>query len=576
MALSMSIRRLSQRLLATLLALSPTLGYAQAAIPDATPDASVEHQRQRERAEALRRELEKGTAVRRPAGPAPDASRLPEGETPCFRIERVTLGGPDAAQVPWLSTALAGPTGEDPPQGRCLGAEGIQLVLRRAQNELLARGYLTSRVVVPNQDLQDGDLEIAVHAGRLARARFREDSTGRNSLATAIPVRAGEILNLRDIEQALENLKRVPGADADIEIQPSETPGASDLVAIYRAGPPWHLSAAADDGGLEATGKYQGSLTAAYDNPLGLNDLAYLALNHDLMADGARRGSWGVLAHYSVPFGYWSGALTASRNRDHQTVAGATTHYIYGGFNTFAELTLSRTLHRDGVGKTTLTGGLWRRTSRNFIDDTEVEVQRRQTAGWQLGLDHRRYLGTATLDTSLDYRQGTGALGAIPAPEQIFGEGTARFRKSVAELRLEWPFATGARRLAYVGVLRGQFSHSERLNPQEMFVIGGRYTVRGFDGENVLAAERGWLLRNELILPLQGIESAAYLGLDAGGVDGPTAGVLAGRRLAGAVLGLRGNLHGLSFDLFAGAPLHKPDRFDAPARTAGFRIAYAL
>ena len=31
-----------------------------------------------------------------------------------------------------------------------------------------------------------------------------------------------------------------------------------------------------------------------------------------------------------------------------------------------------------------------------------------------------------------------------------------------------------------------------------IFSIGGRYTVRGFDGEASLMGERGWLLRNDI------------------------------------------------------------------------------
>ncbi len=41
------------------------------------------------------------------------------------------------------------------------------------------------------------------------------------------------------------------------------------------------------------------------------------------------------------------------------------------------------------------------------------------------------------------------------------------------------------------------------LITQDRFSIGGRYTVRGFDGETTLIGERGWLLRNDLGLSLE-------------------------------------------------------------------------
>ncbi|MCB1888834.1 MAG: ShlB/FhaC/HecB family hemolysin secretion/activation protein [Rhodocyclaceae bacterium] len=560
-------------LLALLLACATQAAAQTLPGPD-TPDPSIEHQRQQQRTDQLRRQLEAAEDVRRPAGPSQDLSTLPTGEQPCFPVEQVLLID-DASHFPGLATALAGADHADPPEGRCLGSQGITLLLKRLQHALIADGYLTSRVTVPNQDLNDGTLEISVRAGRLEGLRFADDSPARTHLAGAMPARQGEILNLRDIEQGLENLKRLASADADIEIHPAAIEGASDLVVRYSRERPWRVTLAADDGGLKATGKLQGSVTLAYDNPTGLNDLAYLTLSHDLMADGADRGTWGALGHYSIPWGYWSADLTVSRNRDRQTVQGATTDYIYGGYSNTAELNLSRILHRDGKGKTALRLGAWRRSSHNFIDDTEVEVQRRQTGGWQLGASHRRFIGAGTFDAALEYKRGTGAFGAIPAPEEAFGEATGRFRKTTLDVAYARPFAVADTRLAYVAQVRAQWHHS-RLNPQEMFVIGGRYTVRGFDGERVLAAERGWLLRNELALPLGAFPASAYLAIDAGRVDGPTAERLAGQTLAGAVLGLRGSWHDLQFDLFAGGPLHKPDGFDTSARTAGFRVNLTL
>lgn len=58
------------------------------------------------------------------------------------------------------------------------------------------------------------------------------------ALRTALPARPGDILNLRDIEQALENFKRVPTAEADIEIVPGEQPGESDLLIKWRQARP--------------------------------------------------------------------------------------------------------------------------------------------------------------------------------------------------------------------------------------------------------------------------------------------------------------------------------------------------
>ena len=553
-----------------LAALIPVCAAAQLAprpIPD-TPDPSLEHQRQQQRAALLRRGLEQAADVHRPAAPAPDITRLPADEQPCFVIHRVALDG-DAGAFRGLEDALEGRDGRDPPQGRCLGKTAVELLARRTQNALLIDGYVTSRVAVPAQDLATGTLHLVVHAGTVDHLRFADDGGPQTSLATAMPIARGQLLQLRDIEQGLENLKRLASAEADIEIHPGQAVGASDLVVHYRTRSPWHVTLTADDGGRKATGRYQGGVTVAYDNPLGANDFAYLALSHDLMADGARRGTWGALGHYSIPYGYWNLALTLGRNRDRQSVQGATTRYVYGGFSTSAELELSRIVHRDAAGKSWLGAGAWRRTARNDIDGTEVIVQRRQTAGWLASAGHRRFVGNAVIDASVDYRHGTGAFGAIAAPEEAFGEATSRIRKTVAEIRLDTPIETGGLRLGYSGALRAQWNHS-RLNPQELFVIGGRYTVRGFDGESVLAGERGWWLRNELSSPLPLPAARAYVGIDHGRVAGSTADRLVGRQLTGAVLGVRGHHRHAGYEFFVGAPIDKPSGFEASGTTPAF------
>ena len=85
--------------------------------------------------------------LRSELGPGQD--RLPISETPCFEIRTITLRGEGDApqQFDWLLSTLAGADASDPPLGRCLGALGIDLLLKRSQEVLLARGFVTSRVL---------------------------------------------------------------------------------------------------------------------------------------------------------------------------------------------------------------------------------------------------------------------------------------------------------------------------------------------------------------------------------------------------------------------------------------------
>jgi len=509
--------------------------------------------------------------VRGPQAASATVERLPAGEQPCFQISRFRIEGDiDAAQ--WLGGAAAGPAGDDGPEGRCLGTQGLNLVLQRMQNALVAKGLITTRVGVGPQDLNQGALVIKVTPGLIHAIRHGEDAaTGAGRIA-ALPMRAEAPLNLRDMEQALENFKPLPSADTEVAIVPASQPGYSDVVITRKQGSPLRATLGVDDSGARSTGRYQGSLSLAYDNPAGLNDLAYLTLNHDLGGHGGARGTNAVIAHYSVPFGYWAASVTLDGSRNRQTIAGLTQNYVYSGNSRNAELRVSRVVVRDSQSKTTVSSSLFVRQSHNFIDDTEVEVQRRRVGGWTLGVDHHRYIGDATLDAGVSYRRGTGAFGSIEAPEDAFGEGSSRFAIVNANIQLNAPFQIAGQRLGYTGSLRAQFDNTRLAAPQH-FSIGGRYTVRGFDGEAVLSAERGWVWRNELAMPVPAWGMDAYLGVDGGAVGGPTSGLLIGKRLAGAVAGLRGNYRMLRYDVFIGTPISKPDGFQTARTSAGFELS---
>ena len=533
--------------------------------------------RQQQRERALQQRQEQTPDVRLDAGRAEVTERLPSDETPCFTINRIELHGDAAAKFDWALSAAA--SEDDSPLGRCLGANGINLVMKRVQNAIIKRGYITTRVLAEPQDLKGGTLDLTVIPGRIHAVRFAEGTSARASWHTALPMGLGDILNLRDIEQALENLKRVPTAEADIQITPSEAadakPGESDLVIRWKQDFPFRLSLSADDSGSKATGKYQGSITIAADHLMTLQDLFYITLSQDLSGHNQAHGTQGNTVHYSLPFGYWLVGFTYSSYDYHQTVQGINQRYIYSGNSSNNDLRLSRVIWRDAVSKTTLGFRLWERESKNFTDDTEIRVQRRRMAGWEVSLAERLFIKDATLDASLTYRHGTGAFGALAAPEESAMPGASRPTVVTADLQLAIPFTLAEQRLRYNGVLRTQWNDSP-LVPQDRFSIAGRYTVRGFDGETLLSAERGWLLRNDLSAALGATGQEFYLGVDYGEVAGTSAQYLVGRRLAGAVLGLRGYFKGLSTDVFIGQPLSKPNGFQTASCTAGFSLNWSF
>jgi hemolysin activation/secretion protein len=551
---------------------------------------AIQQIQSQERDTFLQQHLEHQPTVRLSVQPLELEGRFPEHEAPCFTINTIELNYFKAktpltnqqhnqgVDFDWIlkyaNLALDG--SQDIATGRCLGTKGINLLVKRIQNSIVNKGLITTRIVVEPQDLTTGTLKLMVIPGRIHKIRFLEPKSNRATAWNAVTASTGDLLNLRDIEQSLENFKRVPTADADIQITPStETeanPGDSDLIIDWKQETPFRVNLSLNDSGSESTGKYQCSFTFSYDNFLTLNDIFYITFNKDL-GGGApgNRGSRGHSIHYSIPLGYWSVAMTSNNNEYYQTIVGANQNYIYSGDSTSQHITLSRVMYRNAVRKTTLSikGGV--RTSKNHINDTEILVQRRRTFGLNLGLQHQEFIKNATLNVSLNYRRGYKGYGALDAPEEAFNEGTARPDILTSQIQLHLPFTFKKQFLSYSTFLSIQ-TEGTRLVPQDKFSIGGRYTVRGFDGKSQLSAERGWLLRNDLTLRLGKTGQNLYLGVDYGSVSGRSSNTLSGKELGGAVIGLKGHYKMLSYDVFIGKPLLKPNKFTASDIVSGFTL----
>ncbi|MGY0399399.1 MAG: ShlB/FhaC/HecB family hemolysin secretion/activation protein [Ostreibacterium sp.] len=477
-------------------------------------------------------------------------------------------------------------------QAPCLSVVTIQRLSTAIQNRLIEKGYITSRVLMPKQDLNRGVLNIVLAMGKVGEVRVEADNSiqthaNRATLYNAFPTAKGQVFNLRDIEQGLENMRRLPTVSAEMNILPSQTVHYSDVVVKWRQRDiPFRLNLSVDNSGSRSTGRYLGTMNISWDNPLRLNDIFYASYTHSLKSgvkkadrhghtDKSKTDNYSL--HYSLPLGYWLLKLNASHYYYDQVVAGLNHPYHYTGDSDQGILDLSRVLYRDSQHKITGRASWWLKSSKSYIDGAEIEVQRRHTGGWSASLLQRSYFRSGTLTSSIAYKRGTGAFGAIAAPEELFDEGTSRMRIWTMDFDWNMPFQLGHQSLNWESSFHGQWSQV-RLTPQDKLSIGGRYSVRGFSGEKTLSAEHGWYLRDEIAWRYKG-NHHFYWGLDVGRVSGSSSDALPGQVLAGTVLGLKGQFkyHGQwYYDLFAGSPIREPTGFKADSLVLGFNFSYTL
>lgn len=532
-------------------------------------------QRQSQQQDALQQQFEASAPDIRLQPPVKDPSTTDfPRESVCFDISRIALSGAEAFPH-WLPLQRRANAGV----GHCLGVQGINQLMGQLQNLLVSHGWVTSRVLAPEQDLASGTLQLTLFPGRIRNVRYSDKSATGATLFTAMPAHAGNLLDLRDIEQGLENLQRLPTVQASMDIEPGDAPGESDIVITRHQTKPWRINTWIDNTGTDDTGKSQAGLMLAWDNPTTLSDLLYVSVSQDTLFS-KDKGSTNYSGHYSVPFGYWQLSLTGSHYEYKQTIAGRNNDIEYTGKSQSLNTQLSRLLFRNNVAKTTLNYGVNIKETRNYVNNTEIENQKRRTSSWKIGIDHRQYLAATVWDSNLSYQRGTRWFGAMPAFEEYRAYGSEDYATALAKIlnfstSLNTPFTLGEQSFQHRIEYNRQLS-STPLTPQDQFSIGGRWSVRGFDGERTLSSDSGWTVKNTLTWQTPIPQQALYLGVDYGHVSGHNKNWLTGRHLAGGAIGLQGALPWrIGYDLSVGTPFSKPDGFKTDNATLAFSLNWA-
>ncbi|CCJ94313.1 Hemolysin activator protein precursor [Cronobacter malonaticus 681] len=457
-------------------------------------------------------------------------------------------------------------------KGKCVGINGLKMIHKTVQNRLIEHGYITTRVLIPAQDLKSGTLKFQILPGTISEIVFKGDGGKYIHAINNFPERQGDVLDLRGLEQGLENLQRTPGSETNIQLLPGTKPGET-RVEVTRTQPKhWRLGAWADDSGSKYTGRYQSGLAFYLDNLTSLNDMFYAAYGGGLKNEDGRRSD-NVSAFYSVPWGYWQLELYGSKYRYTQTIHDSVSSYLYSGIEKYLSAQLSRVIYRSASQKTTLALKAFRRDSTYLLNDVEIEVQRRKTSNWKLSLEHLTYLPFGQVKASLGYQKAAHWFNELEDAEEQVGSADPQARIVTMSVDGAFPFKLGKLSLSYEPHFMSQTS-PDRLTQPDKFTIGNRWTVRGFDGETTIYADKGWYLRNDINLNLPQWGMQPYLGLDYGEVKGSKNDYWSGKQLAGAALGVRGVKGKFGYDLFAGVPLMKPEELHTSPFTLGFAMQW--
>lgn len=480
---------------------------ADAAGPLSSPlDQSDIELRQRTQLEEAARQRDE--VARQQSLPTQVAPANADEGGPCFLVTEIRLEGSTVLDAKARSRLNASYL------NTCMGLSQINTLMRDVSQWYLAKGYITSRAFLPEQDLAGGILTLGVLEGRI-EAILVEGKPDPIAL-TLFPGLEGKILNLRDLEQGVDQLSRLRSLSYQLDIQPGHQAGLSIVNLKGGRASPLQGSLEFDNGGQQSTGEEQGRFSLSADDLLSLAELWTLGVVSSTDGRTAHNAaSW--QAGISLPYGYWllDAGYQYSEYRNDLLSRGHLFESRGDTRTTIANLT--RTLYRDGHSKMSAVAGVTHRQSRNLIMEQLLDSSSYELSSLRLGLNFATRLDRHFFTLNPALTLGTDWFGADNDSGRSDLWPQAQFEK----WGLFGSYSTAGEHLGWLSTGSLQWS-PDVLYSVERLSLGGDGSVRGFK-EQSISGESGGYLRNELSWQGQAPswlgQWRTWLALDMGRVD---------------------------------------------------------
>lgn len=480
----------------TVLLLLVQNAYAAAPMPSFSPDRNTElhDQRLRELEENQRRKMLLTPPAEQPQ-PIQPAPLIETG--PCVPIKTISVEGATLLSSRHVQTITQSH------EGQCLTLSAINAILQEITNAYVQKGYVGSRAVLEPQDLSLGVLHIRVIEGRVESIEMSPGSTmNARQLKTIFPFVKGTVLQLRDIEQGLDQLNRLPSNRATMSIVPGSQVGESKVVIDNVQERTWRPSVGFDNLGQDTTGRAQYNLGLEKDNFIGCNDQFSLYYTGSMpQVFGQFKNDWegaseSVTGLFSIPFGYWLLSGSASRFNYTTQIYGLNQTYTSSGTTSAARLALDRVIWRDGTGKLSLGTFIQYRDVENRFETVRLVASsyRLTTTGLAASYVRRMLGGVLTLQAEQIWGIPNMSW-SVPGPETSTTPHT-RFSKTTGTVGWQRSFEIGQQQWSWNLTAFGQTSQ-QTLYGAERLYVGSPYTVRGFR-ETPVGGDCGGYMRNEL------------------------------------------------------------------------------
>ena len=328
----------------------------------------------------------------------------------CWPLSGTRLAGVTLFTKAELDTRI------EPYVAPCMGVMQINRLLAEITRLYVEAGYVASRPYLINTPAAGQPLDIHVEEGYLEGIELADQSLP-VSLGGAFPGMLGKPLNLRDLEQGLDQLNRLRSVDLTADIAPGSQPGASRIILRSRSSASrWGLGLGVDNLGSAGTGRDRNAISLSLDSPLQLNDSLNLSFS-DTLNHGPRYSRSNSL-FYSIPYGYWTYSLFASHAEYRSPFKFSRTTFYNSGRTDQISLRTDRVLWRDQGHQLSANLQLAYKDVDSYLQKVRLGIQSPTLTVAEAGVN-LFWLNSAVWNLDVNYAQGLTWFGADRDADQI-------------------------------------------------------------------------------------------------------------------------------------------------------------
>ncbi|WP_245552715.1 ShlB/FhaC/HecB family hemolysin secretion/activation protein [Fusobacterium russii] len=367
----------------------------------------------------------------------------------------------------------------------------VYSLIRDLENKYIEKGYITTRVGLnlEKSDLFNGNISLFVLEGKIEKVLYDNEEKRFKTFIT-FPQRENKILNIRDLDQGIDNL-----ADSStMDIKAGSKEGYSNIF-INRKNKVMNISLNYNDLGQKGTGRHRLKYLLNFHNLIGLNESIDFSYQMKLQRQYKDRDADNLSLNFSLPFKNWNFSYSYDKSETFRTIYSLKTKYKSSSETVNQSFGLRKLVYRNEDSKLDFGAKITLKDSKNYIDDIRLITSSRKLSVLTLDTAYTGRMGGGLLSSNLSASFGLKKSGANIDDDEWYREKyspKAQFRKY--NLNISW--YRPIYKFYYKINLGGQYS-KDILYSQEKLGIGDDTTVRGFKDES-LQGDKGFYIRNEI------------------------------------------------------------------------------